>query len=185
MAPPPPPGPPPPPKGGQAAPRSLPKPPIVAKQRPEGAFHLELIIYNGAPYKDHWAYFIQSSTNPNIGVVIHAIGDVRNGFSLECKRSYNIAVTRRRVTRISLAWIAGRHIDENAMLGKGLSNNILNVPVDEFERSAFKVLPPGKTLNAAEDRVSDTTTQRHRGRQDRRDIVDTSNGRIDISEYLN
>ncbi|KAL5688554.1 hypothetical protein EMGR_000714 [Emarellia grisea] len=90
---PPPPPPPPPPlsAGVVPAPASAPQPepPTVAEQGPPGAFLVELLIYNGHPFKDHWAYWVRSHTDKDLGVKIHATGDVRNGFEFEIKRSSN------------------------------------------------------------------------------------------------
>ncbi|KZZ87175.1 hypothetical protein AAL_08433 [Moelleriella libera RCEF 2490] len=74
--------PPPPPPSGNRRPAEVaaPVPPSVSLNGPAGAFLVELLIYNGFPFKDHWAYFVRSHYNTEFGVLIHATGDVRNGF---------------------------------------------------------------------------------------------------------
>lgn len=114
---------------------------------------VELITYSGAPFKDHWAYFIRSHQNPQVGVVIHATGDVRNGFVLEFKRSYDFDTTATDPTsRIPLQWVDAQYFDEIAML----NNNIQKMdygPVCAFEASASKIKAPAKTLNSIDINV--------------------------------
>lgn len=151
---PPPPPPPLPPSFNAAVPASGPAPPVVANKGPAGALLVELIVYNGSPFKDHWAYFVQSSFHPSIGVIIHATGDVRNGFRFEVKRNYDFAVTSTIPTsRIPLQWIDGKFLNERAMLNTGVYKAD-NVPVCPFEKSVHKVKAPEKSLNAARQSVS-------------------------------
>ncbi|KAJ6019880.1 hypothetical protein N7499_002988 [Penicillium canescens] len=140
--------PPPPPPPAVMAPTSLAsKPPQVAPTGPIDAFMVELLIYNGSPFKDHWGYWVRSHTSPDIGVMIHATGDVRNGFVFEIKRSHDLQKTPNRPTmRVPLQWVDGKYFDEKAMLNNG-ERKIENVPVCPFETSAYKVKVPGKSLN--------------------------------------
>ncbi|OXN24561.1 hypothetical protein CDV57_05003 [Aspergillus fumigatus] len=155
---PPPPPPPPPPlsAGVVPAPASAPQPepPTVAEQGPPGAFLVELLIYNGHPFKDHWAYWVRSHTDKDLGVKIHATGDVRNGFELEIKRSSNFRTNELPPTkRIPLQWVYGQYFDEKAMSNNG-EHKIDNVPVCQFEASAHKIKAPGKSLNTTSDASS-------------------------------
>ncbi|KAL1872448.1 hypothetical protein VTK73DRAFT_1526 [Phialemonium thermophilum] len=128
-----------------------PMPPVVTEVGPAGAFLVELLIYNGSPFKDHWAYWVSSHTARNLGVKIHATGDVRNGFRFECKRHISLHdADERPTTRVPLQWVDGRHFDERAMFNSG-SCTIDNTPACGFETSAHKVKVPGKTLNAVDD----------------------------------
>ncbi|KGQ05001.1 hypothetical protein BBAD15_g9753 [Beauveria bassiana D1-5] len=103
-----------------------PTPPTVAlaPREPPDALLLELITANGYPFKDHWSYFVRSRRHPDVGVVIHATGDVANGFRLEAHP----------------ATVAG------GMLNYG-QLKFDTVPVGALEESLFKVKAPGKTLN--------------------------------------
>ncbi|GIC91489.1 uncharacterized protein Aud_007933 [Aspergillus udagawae] len=151
---PPPPPPPPLSAGGAPAPAPVPQPPAVAEQGPPGAFLVELLIYNGHPFKDHWAYWVRSHSNKEIGVKIHATGDVRNGFKFEIKRSCNFRTTEIPPTkRIPLQWVDGQYFDEKEMFNNGMYK-IDNVPVCPFEASAHKIKAPGKSLNTTSDTVS-------------------------------
>lgn len=134
--PPPPPPPPAAPAGNRAQTATTsPQPPAVTAIGPPGTFKIELLIFNGYPYMDHWAYWVGSHSNPDIGVLIHAVGDVRNGFSFQIKRSHNFEITRTFPTkRISLQWVDGKHFSEQAMLNNGVLQTD-NRPVCAFDTS--------------------------------------------------
>ncbi|CAG8278729.1 unnamed protein product [Penicillium salamii] len=131
------PPPPPPPPAVMKNPTSMvPKPPLVASMGPPGTFKVELLIYNGSPFKDYWAYWVRSQTNPDIGIMIHATGDTPN----------------RPTKRVPLQWVDGKYFDEKAMLNNG-ERKIDKTPVCPFEVSAYKVKAPEKTLNAVGNAV--------------------------------
>lgn len=150
------PPPPPPPPAAKKASSSLPspKPPVVTRTGPVGAFLVELLIYNGSPFKDHWAYWVRSHNDSDVGVLIHATGDVRNGFTFEIKRSHDFQATGNRPnTRIPLQWVDEMHFNEKRMFNGG-NRKVDTSPVCGFEASVHKVKVPGKTLNAVNDNVS-------------------------------
>ncbi|GAP87940.1 hypothetical protein SAMD00023353_1600580 [Rosellinia necatrix] len=153
LSPSPPPPPPPPTVEVAAAPRA-PTPPAVSATGPPGAFKLNLLVFNGSPFKDHWAFWIPTSRNPSFGVVIHAVGDVRHGFKFEVKRNLNITLTNQRPTQIiPLQWVDGIFFDEAAMLNNDVYR-LDNKPVCAFEDSAYKAPAPTKSLNAVDDVVT-------------------------------
>jgi hypothetical protein len=77
-----------------------------------------------------------------------------NGFEFEIKRSHDFRNTLTRpIKRVSLQWVDGSFFDEAAMLNNGVPK-FDSVPVCGFEDSAHKVKARGKTLNAANDKVS-------------------------------
>ncbi|KAJ3567944.1 hypothetical protein NPX13_g6593 [Xylaria arbuscula] len=134
-----------------AATTPAPKPPNVTPTGPPGAFLVELLIFNGFPFKDHWAYWMSSRGNPNVGTKVHATGDVRNGFKLEAQRSLDFDLeSYRPTTRIPLQWVDGEYFDEKAMFNNGILK-FDDRPVCAFEASAYKVEAPAKSLNAASD----------------------------------
>jgi hypothetical protein len=103
---------------------------------------------------DHWAYWISKDSETDIGVVIHATGDVRNGFRLEIKRSHDLcAPGNKPTTKTPLQWIDRKYIDDGKMLNHGIPIKDYS-PVSEIEKSLFQVKAPGKTLNSVEDMVS-------------------------------
>ncbi|KAG2412997.1 hypothetical protein HFD88_010556 [Aspergillus terreus] len=137
-----PPPPPPPLIAKNTASSSAPTPPEVHPNVPPGGFLVELLIYNGAPFKDHWAYFIHPSKRSELGVLMEAAGDVRNGFKIEIDRSHDLAANPP-TKRIPLQWVGHELFgDDN--------------PKPGFEASACKVEAPGKTLNAVDDIAAPT-----------------------------
>ncbi|KAJ2974888.1 hypothetical protein NQ176_g5822 [Zarea fungicola] len=158
-----PPPPPPPSRPPVASSLAAPTPPSVSGTGPAGAFLVEILIFNGFPFKDHWAYWVRSHHEPAVGVEIHATGDVRNGFQFEIKRAYDLRITGNQPSRrIPLQWVDGKYFDETAMLNNGRSK-IDTVPVCAFEASLHKIKPPGKTLNTVQDTNGPirTVTQRN------------------------
>ncbi|ODA77341.1 hypothetical protein RJ55_06969 [Drechmeria coniospora] len=148
----PPPPPPPPPASMPPPPRpSAPKAPIVAPKGPEGAFRVELLVFNGHPFKDHWSYWVRSHRDHDIGVLINATGDVRSGFQFEIKRNYNVKESSRApMERIPLQWIDSKYFDEKATFSNGVPKEDC-VPVCAFEVSVHRIKVPGKTLNSVDD----------------------------------
>ncbi|KAI3580313.1 amino acid permease-domain-containing protein [Fusarium oxysporum f. sp. albedinis] len=121
--------------------RPTPQAPVVLENVPAGGLLLELIKHNGAPFNDHWAYFVQSSSSPSVGIVYEAIGDVRSGFQRQIRRNHDLN-SDPPSSRIPLQWIEGVFVDEGLML-----NSQGSIPVCIFEESLHKVKVPEKTLN--------------------------------------
>ncbi|KXX79507.1 hypothetical protein MMYC01_205212 [Madurella mycetomatis] len=103
---------------------------------------VELLIYNGWPFADHWEYFVANScaSHPDVGTVIQAAGNVRDGFWLEIKRGWDLSVAENRVdTRIGLGWVGEEYFQAE-------EGDDETGPVCEFERALFKVPAPEKSL---------------------------------------
>lgn len=132
-------------------PTSALQPPVVTETGPAGSFMIELLISYGHPFKDHWAYWVRSHSKHDIGVTIHATGDVRNSFIFEIKRSHNIGLSGE-ITwkRIPLQWVDAAYFDERAMLNNGV-HKFDNQPVCAFDASTFKVQAPRKSLNTVQE----------------------------------
>lgn len=132
-----------------------PKPPTIGLGRP-GAVLVSLALWNGAPFKDHWAYWVDSPLDATTGNIVHADGDVMRGFRFEIKRGVDFGVEGNAPTsRIPLQWVGGRLFDDGVG-GKMVFNGVGRVdvvPVCEFERSAGRVQVPGKSLNAVSEQV--------------------------------
>lgn len=135
------------------APAPVPKPPVVSPTGPEGAFLVELMMYNGSPFKDHWAYWISSRVNPDVGVAMDAAGDVRSGFEFQIRRNLDLTDSSNQPwKRVPLQWVDGKHFDEARMFNGG-EFKVDTVPVCGFEASAHKVKVPEKSLNSVEEMV--------------------------------
>ncbi|TGO20788.1 hypothetical protein BPAE_0265g00030 [Botrytis paeoniae] len=138
-------------------PAKLPPTPSPPPLGPPNTFLIELLTYNGYPYKDHWAYFIRSPSHTSIGVRLHATGDVRNGFRFEIQHEYNLYTTEDVSTkRILLQWVDGGRILDAGGCGVDVSVNvdIYRGTVCAFEKSVRKAEVPGKTLNSVVDEIN-------------------------------
>ncbi|KAI0387045.1 hypothetical protein F5Y04DRAFT_275502 [Hypomontagnella monticulosa] len=125
-----------------------PSAPNVATTGPPGTWLVELLIFNGSPFKDHWAYWVCKGSNSDVGLMVHATGDVRDGFKFEAKRSLDFDLTENRYSkRIPLQWIDSKYFDEAAIFNNGVYE-CDDKPVCEFEKSAYKVKAPEKSLNS-------------------------------------
>lgn len=129
---------------------------MVDLHGPPGSFLLELLTYNGAPFKDHWAYFLRSHASPEIGAKIHATGDVRNGFIFEVKRHHDLRETSDIPSqRFPLLWVDGGLVGDNegeaALLGGGTGETLDYKPMARLEEVMFSARVPDKSLNDAND----------------------------------
>lgn len=144
--------PPPPPPSSFRAPatgnRSTPQAPVVSQSGPAGGLLLELIKHNGAPFNDHWAYFVRSSLNPSVGIVYEAIGDVRSGFQRQIRRNHDL-IHDPPSSRIPLQWLECKFVNEELML-QGQES----MPICILEESLHKVKVPNKTLTDTTKGVS-------------------------------
>ncbi|KAF5989187.1 hypothetical protein FCOIX_45 [Fusarium coicis] len=122
---------------------STPQAPVVPESCAAGGLLLELIKHKGAPFNDHWAYFVRSSSSPSVGIVYEATGDVRNGFQRHIRRNHDLNPDPPSV-RIPLQWIDATFVDEELMLHEQEP-----IPVCTFEESLYKVKITEKTLNNA------------------------------------
>jgi hypothetical protein len=133
--------------------RALPPPPDVSAPGPDGAFLVHLLIYNGAPFHDHWAYWIQSRQNSDIGIIVHAAGNVRVGFEFQIKRSYGWDDGETPPTkRIPLQWVSGEYISDKAMQTSE-DEGVDRIPACPFEEVVHKVEVPVKSLRSVDDKV--------------------------------
>lgn len=132
------------------------KVPEVDLTGPQGALMVVLLTYNGSPFKDHWAYFVESRENPEVGVMIQANGDVLNGFSVEIERNHDLRSADKQPTaKIPLQWVDGEHFDEKTMFNND-QQIIDQIPSCGFEESVCKIKAPCKSLNAVNETVSCT-----------------------------
>lgn len=130
------------------------EPPSVPTNGPRGALLVELVIYSGSPFRDTWAYFVQSSFQPSVGVLIRAASEVGLGINLEIERNYDFdTASAIPVSRIPLQWIDAKFVDERAMLNYG-DYAMDSLPVCRFEESLNKTKAPQQRYsNAVDDKV--------------------------------
>ncbi|KAJ0418627.1 hypothetical protein BJY00DRAFT_314778 [Aspergillus carlsbadensis] len=133
--------------------RPPPPPSDIPIPGPEGAYLVHLLIYNGAPFHDHWAYWIQSRENTDIGILVHAAGNVRVGFEFEIKRSYGWDDGETPPTkRVPLQWVSGEFVSDKAMVTSG-DDEVDRLPACPFEEVVYKVEVPEKSLRSVDDQV--------------------------------
>lgn len=156
-----PPSPPPPPPAALIPIRTEPtatrlQPPAVSDEAPPGASLVELLTFNGYPFRDHWAYWVSCHSDPDIGVFMHASGNVARGFQFEIERGCRLGSGQTPTKRIKLQWVDGEHFVERTWDGENSRSD--HVPVCGFERSAHKVPVPEKSLNTVEANVLQMAT---------------------------
>lgn len=110
---------------------------------------IKLIVYSSPLFPAHWALFIPTAANPDVGKIIHATGDVLQGFEVEFKRGYNEADTKRRKEVIDLCTVDGAYVDDGP-----LQRSTDKRPIDDIERKAAAIPTPGKSLRSAGSTVS-------------------------------
>ncbi|KAK4691335.1 hypothetical protein P7C71_g5640, partial [Lecanoromycetidae sp. Uapishka_2] len=103
-----------------------------------------LIVYNSPLFPAHWAIFIPTTANHDLGKVIHATGDVLNGFALEFKRGYDLSATSRKKTLIPLCTVDSKYVIDGPA-----DRSTDQKPIDHIESIAATIPAPGKTLKAA------------------------------------
>lgn len=127
-------------------PATCPKPPAVVDEAPSSeAFLVELLTFNGSPFRDHWAYWVPSPNDPDVGIFMHASGDVARGFQFEIVRNLSLGDGQLPTKRIRLQWVNGKHFAGSMRIRE--HNKSDHVPACSFEHSAHKVSVPEKSLN--------------------------------------
>ncbi|KAK4203151.1 hypothetical protein QBC40DRAFT_318501 [Triangularia verruculosa] len=160
----PPPPPPPPPPAPAPAPRPTPITPASAQpwltvappalNRPRTGYILvSLAIYNGYPFKDHWAFFLRQSSSASNGILVHAEGNVRDGFIFEIKRNHDFAVTGNVPALIDLHWVDGRFFNQGMWNNGHHRVERPGVPTCPFELSVARAPAPRRSLNPVEERA--------------------------------
>ncbi|KAK0714407.1 hypothetical protein B0T21DRAFT_375833 [Apiosordaria backusii] len=159
MLPPPPPPPLPPPDllqgpGSKHAPEPKASPNLnIPATGPPNSVPVSLLIYNGWPFANHWEYFIASPTHPNLGVVLQAAGNVKEGFWLEIKRGWDISLPGQKPNQIvRLGWVTDELVEPpETVFRVGQETMIEQEPRCELEKMLFRVPAPEKTLRDAVD----------------------------------
>ncbi|KAL4947911.1 hypothetical protein BDW69DRAFT_189759 [Aspergillus filifer] len=144
---------------------SVKTPSITLAETVPDSFLVNLLIYNGYPFKDHWAYFVQSHRNPNRGTKIHVTGSVRTGFTFEIKRNHNLQDTEDIPTKVvPLAWVDGALFNGIGDSQDGQGEEVIEyVPVCGFERALYKAPAPEKSLiDVLDESAQDVRVPRQR-----------------------
>ncbi|KAI0534870.1 hypothetical protein GGR58DRAFT_480990 [Xylaria digitata] len=102
-----------------------------------------LIVYKSPLFPAHWALWVPSEADPNIGKRIHAEGNAAAGFRLSFNRNYDVTTESRRYETLVVAKVgAGLLIDTPG----DEMNSVDAEPQDMVEKVAAKVPTPGPSL---------------------------------------
>jgi hypothetical protein len=110
-----------------------------------------LIIYNSPLFPAHWGLWVpQKDGDQNIGKLIHATGDARNGFQVAFKRNYDLGTTSRSYQLLPLAEVADQHVVDVKGDGKKGTDTTAH---DYLEQVALSIPAPGRSLRSATSQV--------------------------------
>ncbi|KAF2752611.1 hypothetical protein EJ05DRAFT_505899 [Pseudovirgaria hyperparasitica] len=108
---------------------------------------VHLIVYNSPLFPAHWGLWVpQKDGDQNIGKLIHATGDARNGFEVAFKRNYDLGATSRSYQLLPLAQVADQHVVD--VKGDGRTGTDTTVH-DYLEQVALSIPAPGRSLRSA------------------------------------
>ncbi|KAI9706816.1 MAG: hypothetical protein M1820_004787 [Bogoriella megaspora] len=111
---------------------------------------LNLIVYSSPLFNSHWAFWITSETNPRSGRVIHATGDLLNGFKFEIKRNYKLDDESRAYQIVPLGEISGNVPEPEIPSEIGTEETVIEIsPRDRLERLMKEVPVPGPSLRGS------------------------------------
>ncbi|KAJ3454012.1 hypothetical protein MRS44_018644 [Fusarium solani] len=108
-----------------------------------------LIVYNSRLFPAHWVIWIPSQSDPNIGKIINAAGDVLTGFDITIERNYSIAAESRPHQVISLSQVEDVHVvdvpgDGSHRVESESQGNL--VAWDPIEEAGLSIPAPIKSL---------------------------------------
>ncbi|EED84300.1 predicted protein [Postia placenta Mad-698-R] len=102
----------------------------------------------GGLFPNHWALWVPSVADENIGTIIQVEGDPATGFHLEFQRYYDKSVEERKHALFEIADVEHRHVVDSDGLGDG-KPFIETVAHDAIEEQAVLIDPPAKSLKSA------------------------------------
>lgn len=104
-----------------------------------------LISSRPSPHqRAHFALWVPSAANPQVGSSIHVVGAPMAGFALEFKRGYNPALTGTDHEIWPIGQVDSSHIVEVPDPGRIITEN---TPRGNLEIAATQVRPPGISVN--------------------------------------
>ena len=103
-----------------------------------------LISFRGmVKQRAHFAIFVPSRANTEVGTMIHVVGAPMAGFKLEFKRNYSPAATKQKHEIFRIGSVEQNHIQEHA----GTERSTDDTPKGDMERVASQLPPPKKSHN--------------------------------------
>jgi hypothetical protein len=122
---------------------------------PSSTRKITLVVYNSSLFPAHWGLFVPSEANPDVGTLIHAVGDAKSGFQTEFKRNYNLGTTTRSHKNIVLDHVKSEFVVDSPA---NAPNSQDRTPKDEIERVALSIRPPGPNLQDSKAEVGSLIT---------------------------
>lgn len=103
-----------------------------------------LISFRPAPsQRAHFAIFVPSAADMQVGTLIHVVGAPMAGFSLEFKRGYNPSMTTQTHEMWPIGQVDSSHIVDWPKETRGTDTS----PRGDMEIAAAQVRPPGISEN--------------------------------------
>lgn len=91
----------------------------------------------------HFAIFVSSTVDPQVGTLIHVVGAPMAGYTLQFKRHYNPDASHQLHTTALIGSVKAQHIIDTKTSPKISDDN----PKDDIERAATRVTPPRISQN--------------------------------------
>lgn len=112
-----------------------------------------LIVYHSPMFPAHWAFWIPSISDPQVGKKIHVTGDSFRGFQHEFQRNYYPSTTGRTHSLILLASVEDQFVKD---VPGNREFSVDTDAADDIEKKALEIPAPGKSLRSATstDKVS-------------------------------
>ncbi|KAF2438885.1 hypothetical protein P171DRAFT_423329 [Karstenula rhodostoma CBS 690.94] len=101
-----------------------------------------LAVFSNGSKPAHWAIWLPSPKNHEVGKLVHVTGNPATGFYLEFKRNYDFSTTYRGYRILALAQVNDQFVKDTTELeGKDTTAR------DRLESTATVVPPPGRSAN--------------------------------------
>lgn len=103
---------------------------------------ISLIVFSNGTKPAHWAIWIPTAGQQDIGKLLHVTGNPATGFFLEFKRNYDLRTTRRGYRIVALAQVNDQYVTDTPNV-----HGVDTTARDRLESMATRVTPPGRSAN--------------------------------------
>lgn len=108
-----------------------------------------LIVFSNGTKPAHWAIWIPTAGQQDLGKLLHVTGNPATGFFLEFKRNYDLSATARTYQILSLAQVHDQYVADTPN-----AQGVDTTARDRLESTATVVAPPGRSANPFDPAVS-------------------------------
>ncbi|KAF2848116.1 hypothetical protein T440DRAFT_177286 [Plenodomus tracheiphilus IPT5] len=112
---------------------------------------LTLLIYNSPLFPAHWALWLPSLSNPNIGKLPNAVGSASQGFEVVIEREHDVSGITQRYQIVPLGLVSEDCVCDGDAEGGGGGAGSRDKGVCDVERVALGVCAPGVSLRGDGD----------------------------------